>query len=311
MKNSLSKAVIPLAAVLLVSTLGCSSSRQATFATPDSAADALVVAARADSKPELKHIFGDGADSLIGSGDAVADRNAATKFVELYDQKHQIVPSDGTPDSMTLVVGNEDWPFPVPIVKETDGKWRFDTDSGLQEILNRRIGRNELDTVQVCLAIVDAQREYAFLDPDGDGVPEYATKFRSDPGKKNGLYWKTEPGQPPSPLGLLAAEAQAEGYSAAGMREGERRPYHGYFYKILESQGPHARDGAYDYMVNGKMIGGFAVVAWPADYGNSGIMTFTVNQAGVVYQKDLGEETEKLASSMKSFDPDSTWAPVK
>jgi len=204
------------------------------------------------------------------------------------------------------VIGKDDWPFPIPLVKKGDS-WFFDTEKGREEVLNRRIGQNELSTIQTMLAIVDAQREYAVKDLDGDGVPEYARKFMSDPGKKNGLYWETKEGEELSPLGPAAAQAREEGYKKSGNKP---IPFHGYYYRILESQGKNAAGGAYDYVVKGKMIGGFAVVAYPAKYGNSGVMTFLVNHDGVVYQKDLGKITAKTANAMKKFDPDSTWKKV-
>jgi hypothetical protein len=201
-----------------------------------------------------------------------------------------------------LVYGDDDFPFAIPIVKKGE-QWHFDTDAGRSEILARRIGRNELATIQVCLAYVDAQREYGSTDRDGDGLFEYAQKFRSTPGKEDGLYWPSEPGQPESPLGELVADARSEGY--AGKPQGS--PYHGYLFKLLKAQGPHAEGGAYDYVVRGNMIGGFALVAYPAQYGVSGIMTFVVNHDGVVYSKDLGPNTTKLAAAMTRYDPDSSW----
>ena len=206
---------------------------------------------------------------------------------------------------LILIVGQNDWPFPIPIVGQ-DGKFVFDTAAGKEEILNRRIGRNELYTIQVMLAVVDAQREYAMKDNDQDGLLEYAQKFRSDPGKKNGLFWRTKEGEEPSPLGALVAQARQEGYFEKEPTEGPS-PYHGYFYRMLTAQGANANGGEFDYIVNGKMIGGFAIVAYPAEYGNSGVMTFIVNHDGVVYQKDLGEDAEKEARAMKRFDPDKTW----
>jgi hypothetical protein len=207
-----------------------------------------------------------------------------------------------------LQIGAEEWPFPIPIVKRGE-KWSFDTGKGKEELINRRIGRNELNTIQTCLAYVDAQREYVVKDRDGDGLFEYAQKLRSDPGKKNGLYWEAKTSEGQSPLGPLFAAAQEKGYSkAAG---GKPVPYHGYYYRILTAQGKSAPDGAYDYLVRGNMIGGFALVAYPAKYGASGIMTFIVNHDGVVYQKDLGKKTEKAAQAMKVFNPDSTWKKVE
>jgi len=282
--------------------LAFAASRPKTFATGDEAVNAFIKALREGNKEELLALFGSDANDLISSGDKVADRQRMQTFVTYYDEQHKL---DVEGDKLILLVGKNDWPFPIPLVKQGP-RWVFDTAAGMEEILNRRIGRNELDTIQVMLAIVDAQREYAMRDRDGDGLREYAQKFRSDPGKKNGLYWETKEGEEPSPLGPLAAEARREGYfrdkSAAGPQ-----PYRGYFYRILTAQGANAAGGAFDYIVNGKMIGGFAVIAYPAEYGNSGVMTFIVNHDGVVYQKDLGEDTEKEAQAMKRFDPDKTW----
>lgn len=208
-------------------------------------------------------------------------------------------------DKTVLYVGKEDWPFPIPLVKK-QGSWRFDTNEGRQELLARRIGRNELSVIQVCLTYVDAQREYALKDRDGDGLLAYAQKFASSPGKKDGLYWEAKEGDEQSPLGPLFAAAQKLGYTAK-KPAGKPLPYHGYYYRILKAQGKNAPGGAYDYVVKGKMIGGFALVAYPAQYGSSGIMTFIVNHEGVVYQKNLGQDTEKTAQAMKLFDPDRTW----
>ena len=210
---------------------------------------------------------------------------------------------------MVLVIGEKDWPFPIPLVKKAD-QWIFDTKAGKEEILNRRIGENELSTVQTLLAVVDAQREYAMNDRDNDGLLEYAEKFRSDPGKKNGLYWETKEGEQPSPLGELVADARAEGYTRAGTKQSPI-PFHGYYFRMLKKQGKHAAGGAFDYVVKNNMIGGFAVVAYPAVYGSSGVMTFVVNYEGVVYEKDLGKNTVKTAKAMTSFDPDKTWKKVE
>ena len=208
---------------------------------------------------------------------------------------------------MVLQTGKDEWPFPIPLVKEND-RWRFDTSAGKEEIINRRIGRNELDVIQVCLAIVDAEREYYQRDPDGDKLLQYAQKFISTKGKRDGLYWETKPDEQPSPLGPLVAQARGEGYKGAA---GKPIPYHGYYYKILTGQGKDAPGGAYDYLVKGKMMGGFGMVAYPAQYGSSGIMTFIVNHDGVVYQKDLGANTASVAQSMTKFNPDKTWTAVK
>jgi len=229
------------------------------------------------------------------------------RFVKSYEEMNKLVKENDK--KIVLHVGNGDWPLPIPIVKKGEG-WRFDTKEGKEEMLNRRIGRNELNAIQVCLAYVDAQREYAMKDRDGDGLLEYAKKFRSKEGKKDGLYWEAKEGEEQSPLGDLFAKAVKEGYTPR--KPGERpQPYHGYYYKILKAQGKSALGGAYDYVVKGNMIGGFALVAHPAEYGNSGIMTFIVNHDGVVYQKDLGKNTETIVSTMTKYDPDETWKKVE
>ena len=276
--------------------------KQKTFSSPEEAVKTAVTAARNNDDKELIAIFGPSAKDLIFSGDAVADKQRRERFLKLYDEKNSLVAGK---NGMVLVIGKNDWPFPIPLAKKGDA-WLFDTDKGREEVLNRRIGENELDTVQACLAIVDAQREYAMMDLDGDGLPVYAEKFASDPGKKNGLYWETKEGEEPSPLGQLFAKAKAEGYSKKGSK-GNLVPYHGYYYRILKAQGKNAPGGAYNYVVKGSMLGGFAVVAWPAKYGNSGVMTFIVNHDGIVYQKDLGPKTEVIAKKMKVFDPDTSW----
>jgi len=273
------------------------------FATGEDAVNSFIRAVKENNNEELLAIFGSDANELISSGDEVADRQRREMFLQAYDEQHKL---DVEGDKLVLVVGKNDWPFPIPLVKQ-EGQWVFDTAAGKEEILNRRIGRNELDTVQVMLAIVDAQREYAMKSHDSNGLLVYARKFKSDPGKKNGLYWETKGGEESSPLGAFVAQAKREGYGKAQSPE-EPQPYHGYFYRILTAQGTNAPGGAFDYIVNGKMIGGFAVVAYPAEYGNSGVMTFIVNHDGVVYQKDLGENTEKESQAMKLFDPDKTWA---
>jgi hypothetical protein len=282
---------------------GCSL-QQERFSTSEEAAGALIAAAQAEQTDEVRRILGRGADDVLSSGDEVADRQARDRFLSAYEEKHSLV---SEPDgSMTLQVGQDDWPLPIPIVQHW-GSWRFDTRRGKEEILNRRIGRNELAVQQVCLAIIDVQREYVADDRNGDGVLEYSQKFISDPGQKNGLYWESGPGEPSSPLGPLVADAVEEGYGAAGQQHGKRRPYYGYYFKLLTSQGPNAPGGDHDYFKNGKMTEGFAVVAWPALYGNSGVMTFLVSHHGVVYQQNLGRRTERIASSMTKFDPDPLW----
>ena len=286
--------------------------KQKAFPSPEDAVRSLMDALKANNDFALLEIFGPGSDDLIQSGDPVLDDEERARFREAYDQAHRLVLEKE--DRVALHVGKEDWPVPIPIVKEGN-LWRFDTDEGKEEILNRRIGRNELSVIQACLAYVDAQREYATKDRDKDGVLEYAQRFASSPGKKDGLFWEAKQGERPSPLGPLVAQAVVEGYKKG--EEGKQAqgqtlvPYHGYYYKILKAQGKNAPGGAYDYVVKGKMIGGFALVAWPAKYGASGIMTFMVNHDGVVYEKDLGPQTASIASPTARFDPDHTWKKVE
>jgi len=279
--------------------------KQKGYPSAEEAVKAFVVAIRSDNDKEVVSIFGPDAKEMIFSGDPVSDRQRREGFLNDYDTKNSLV-QEG--EKMILIVGEKDWPFPIPLVKRGD-LWFFDTKTGKQEILNRRIGENELDTIQTMLAIVDAEREYAMKDPEKSPYIEYTSKFESDPGKKNGLYWETKEGEEPSPLGELVAKARAEGYFEDGKKR-KPEPYHGYYFRMLKSQGKDAPDGAYDYIVNGQMLGGFAVVAYPAKYGNSGVMTFIVNHDGVVYQKDLGKNTGKIAAGMKKFDPDKTWKKV-
>ncbi len=273
---------------------------QQSFNSPDDAASALASAVKSGAKQDLLKVFGANGEDIIDSGDEVADEKAREKFLAAYDAKHT-VKVDGKKAS--LVIGADDFPFPVPLFRAKTG-WQFDTDRGRQEILYRRIGQNELDTIQTCLAFVDAENEYADKDR-GDGVGTYAQRILSSPGKKDGLYWPSDNND--SPLGELAAEASAEGYKAGS----EPQPYHGYYYRILTRQGPGAPGGAMSYIVNGKMIGGFALVAYPADYANSGVVTFLVSHAGTVYEKDLGENTEAVVETMTSFDPDKSWRKVE
>ena len=273
---------------------------QQSFKSPDEAAAALAAAVKSGAKADMLKVLGTGGEDIVSSGDDVADTDARNKFTSAYDAKHSLK-VDGKKAS--LILGPDAFPFPVPLVQTKTG-WEFDTDEGRQEILARRIGRNELDTIQTCLAFVDAENEYADKD-HGDGVGAYAQRIVSTPGKQDGLYWKSEAND--SPLGALAAEAAAEGYKAGG----EPQPYHGYYYRILAGQGQSAPGGALSYVIKGKMIGGFALVAWPAEYGNSGVMTFIVSHAGAVYQKDLGKDTEAVAKRMTWFDPDRSWAKVE
>jgi hypothetical protein len=239
------------------------------------------------------------------SGDAVADKQRRAQFLAAYAEKNRLAIEGG---NTILIVGKQDWPFPIPIVKQGQS-YVFDTAKGREEILNRRIGENELFTIQALLAVVDAQREYAMKDRDHNALLEYAQKFVSDPGKKNGLYWESKAGEPESPLGPIMTRIKSEGYQTKP--SGTSVPYHGYYYRILTAQGKDAHGGAYSYLVKGKMIGGFAVVAYPAEYGNSGVMTFMVNHDGKVFQKNIGKNTAAVAAAMKEYNPDKTWTAVQ
>ena len=294
-------------AVVLVAMLSTSAlaAEPKQFPSVSAAVDALIAALRSDDPKALIEVLGDEGRRLVSSGDRVSDRAAAQKFVAEYDQRHQLQAGGG---KVVLHVGTDDFPLPIPLVP--DGPtWRWDTEAGAEEILNRRIGRNELNVIQVCLAYVDAQREYYSQPRSKDRVLEYAQRFGSTPGRHDGLYWPVKDGEPLSPFGDLVVKARGEGYRAS--KDGGRVPYHGYFYRILLGQGPNAPGGAYDYVANKHMIGGFALVAFPAQYANSGVMTFLVNHDGVVYQKDLGPKTAQLAEAMKRFDPDSSWQRVE
>jgi hypothetical protein len=276
-------------------------SSQKTFATPEEAADALVRAVKGHDRAATLAVLGDAGD-WISSGDAAADRSTTERFVTEYDVKHSIV-REG--DRATLTIGAEDFPFAFPLVRSGE-HWRFDTASGKIELLWRRVGANELGAIKVLQAIVDAERDYASEDRNGDGVLAYAQKFASSPGKRDGLYWPANAGEPESPLGVLVAQAAGEGYKKAE----PRTPYHGYYYRMLKGQGRSAEAGAFDYVVRGRGIAGFGVVAYPAKYGNSGIMTFIVNQDGRIYQSDLGKETRTKAEAMQRFDPGKGWTTV-
>jgi Protein of unknown function (DUF2950) len=280
---------------------------QRSFTSPEDAVRALVVALKVNDTKTLSDLFGPGSEDLVSSGDPVADQERRKQFAYFYELKHEL--EKVAENKVFLHIGYDDWPFPIPVVK-TDTGWRFDMGEGREEILARRIGRNELSAIQVCLAYVDAQREYAMEDRDGDGLLAYAQQFRSDPGKKNGLYWSETEFKEQSPLGPLMVAAEAAGHDLKTVG-GEPTPFYGYYYRILKAQGKHAAGGAYEYVVKGKMIGGFALVAYPAEYGASGIMTFMVNHEGVVYQKDLGEDSGNIAKAMTAFDPDATWKKVE
>jgi len=293
-----------LAAALLAPGCG-TSNRGATYPSPLDASEALIAAV--DPKVDrdaLEEVLGSNIDELISSADDVADAEGVRRFVESYRERHGFELADD--GSTVLVIGNDEFPFAIPLVKKSK-KWSFDTNAGREEMLNRRIGRNELNTIQVCLAYVDAQLEFAMLDTNGDGVREYAQRFRSTEGMRDGLYWATDEGETPSPLGELAAQASAEGYEMrSDVAEGDN-VYHGYHFRMLTSQGENAQGGARSYVFDGRMIGGFALIAWPATHGNSGVMTFIVNQDGTVYDKDLGRRTDSIARAMTIFDPDESW----
>jgi hypothetical protein len=275
---------------------------QKTFTTAEEAVKALVEAVRAGNAAGMVEVIGPNAKSWLFTGDKVADTADWKAFIAAYD-RNNAVRMEG--DAKAVLFIGDDWPFPAPIVKK-GATWSFDANAGREEVTNRRVGRNELDTIQTLLAIVDAQREYATKDADGNGTADYARRFISSPGKKDGLYWPVKEGEPQSPLGPLAAQASQEGY-AKKAGSGKPQPYHGYLYRMLTRQGKNASGGAYDYIVKGRMMGGFAVVAYPARYGVSGVMTFVVNHDGVVFQKDLGSKTPSAAGSMKEFNPDKTW----
>jgi hypothetical protein len=277
---------------------------QKKFTSPDEAVTALVAAVRGDNVRDMILVLGSAGREVVLSGDDVADQKARAAFMVAYDLRHQIARKGDS--AAELLIGPNDWPFPIPLVQK-GGSWQFDTASGRQEILYRRIGRNELAAIQVCLAYVDAQNEYASMNPLGAKVESYAQRIISSPGKKDGLYWPAAASEPKSPLGVAAALASLQGYRFGGANPA---PYHGYYYKILTGQGPTAPGGSVNYVVNGSMIGGFALVAYPAEYGNSGVMTFLVNHTGAIFQKDLGAHTAGIASRMTLFAPDHTWKRV-
>ena len=299
----MSNTLVSMAVVALLCASTSVATAQQAFKTPEEAATALVGAAKSGDMKAITTVLGPDGDDIVSSGDEVADAATRAKFVTAYDAKHTIA-MEGDSKAL-MVIGPDDFPLPIPIIRK-DGQWRFDTAAGREEILFRRIGENELDAIQSALAYVDAQDEYAEKDRTGAGINTYAQRIISQPEKKDGLYWPTSQGEDPSPLGELIAEATKQGYRVGG----GRTPFHGYYFKILTRQGPAAPGGEADYVVNGKMIGGFALVAYPAEYRNSGVMTFIVNHAGTVFQKDLGPNTVQLAERMTSFNPDKSWQAV-
>lgn len=298
---------------------------QTLFASPEEALQALASAAKAKDHSALGAIFGPEHEKLV-SGDPVEDNNAIERFSQSLEESAKLEKVDDA--KFTPVIGAENWPFPIPIVKEGD-KWRYDTKAGLEEILNRRIGENELSAILTCRAYVLAQWEYFTqpLDTSKNGLAVYAQKFISTPGQHDGLYWETPEGEPPSPLGALVAQARAEGYSAGRGQSAvggqvspaksdpaakvPRSPYHGYFFKILTRQGPHAPGGRFSYILNGNMIAGYALIAYPDKWGSSGVITFIVNNQGRIYEKNLGPKTSQIAAAITEYDPDPSWKPVK
>jgi hypothetical protein len=303
---------LSVAAILLVFAVlaGCGkqpakdSAAATAFDTPETAVSAFVAALEKNDLPRLQALLGPGSGELLNSGDAVQDAGDRTEFLAAYKAKNSLT-DDGV-DRKVLVVGEQDWPLPIPIVKR-DGKWVFDGEAGIDEMIYRRVGANELGAIDVMYGFVEAQLEYAAEGRD-DGPPGiYALKLVSDEGLHNGLYWPVGEGEPPSPAGEFVAAAAAEGYRRS---EDTRKPYHGYYYRMLYAQGPNANGGPRDYFSDGLLTEGFALVAWPADYGSSGVMTFIVNQDGVVFQKDLGEDTATAVESIQAFDPDASWTAI-
>lgn len=305
-RSSLSFLAVFMVMVLLAGQAYAAKEKQKTFATPEDAVKSVVDAVKKNSNRELEAIFGAGSQALISSGDKVDDKARKERFLKAYEEKNSIVPEGE--GKAVLHIGDQDFPFPIPILKK--GKvWYFDTAEGKEEILCRRIGRNELSIMDVLHAYTDAQREYAAKDRNKNGILEFAQKLISSKGKKDGLYWKVKEGEEESPLGPLMARAAKEGY-AGKIRNFKSEPFHGYYFKVLTSQGKNVKGGAFDYVVKGHMILGFGLVAYPAKYGSSGVMTFIVNQEGNIYQKDLGKNTNK-ASKMTRYDPDNTWKKVE
>jgi hypothetical protein len=274
---------------------------QKTFSSAAEATSALLAALQANDQTALLGVLGEDAKDIVSSGDPVEDKNNRAEFVQKYQQMHRLVTE---PDGKTtLYIGAENWPTPIPIVQKGT-VWYFDTPSGKQEILYRRIGRNELAVIQVCRELVDAEKEYYAQPHDGDTGKTYAQKFVSDSGKHDGLYWQPVSGETESPIGPLVASATAEGYTK---QTDQKQPFHGYYFRILTEQGPNAPGGAHSYIVNGKMTQGFAFLAYPADYRSSGVKTFIVDQEGIVYEKDLGRRTAEIAKTLTRYDRDATW----
>lgn len=273
------------------------------FPSADAAAKALVSAAKSDDVTALIAILGPASKEILTTSDPVGDQKIRQTFAARAATKMKLVADLKEPNAKTLLVGKDDWPLPIPIV-QANGQWYFDVEQGKQEILTRRIGGNELDAIEVCRGYVEAQNDYAEEDRTGSSVIQYARKIISSPGKHDGLYWPSSGANDESPIGAIVAEAFAEGYTK------RHDPYHGYYFKILTGQGPHASGGEMNYLANGLMTKGFALIAWPSDYKSTGIMTFIVDKAGIVYQKDLGPKTPEIAGTYEAYDPDETWSPV-
>jgi hypothetical protein len=297
-----------LALLALTLPVRTSAADERTFAAPQEAVNALVAAATNHDTNALHSIFGPAGHDLI-SPDVVQATEEYKMFVQRLTEKTQLI--NHSDSNVTLEIGADGWPFPIPLVKQ-NGQWFFDTAAGKEEVLARRIGMDEMGAINVCNAYVEAQREYASQDRLGDGVLAYAQFLRSTPDTHDGLFWPAKPGEELSPLGPLIAQARVEGYHrTAKMLNDEQAPYHGYYFKILTGQGKHAPGGKYDYIINDRMIAGFALVAWPAEWGDTGVMTFIVNQQGKVYQKNLGPQTAKIAKTITTYDPDDPWTPAK
>jgi hypothetical protein len=293
-------------AAAIVACLGLTACSQAPqerrFATPEDAVKALIDTVKAGDLDDLLTLFGPEGQELVTSSDPATGRRNREVFVAAAAEQWRL--AELRPDTRELIVGNEDWPFPIPLVKDTSG-WRFDTAAGKEEVLARRIGRNELAVIDICRTYVTAQRAYARSGQDGKPAGLYARRFNSDPGTRNGLYWPARRAEPRSPLGDLVAAAAEDGYALAARKE--PAPFHGYYFRILTAQGPAAPGGALDYLKDGELSGGFALVAWPAHYDATGIMTFIVNGEGIVFEKDLGPETPASAKAIERYDPDDTW----
>jgi hypothetical protein len=295
--------------VLVISVVGCKKSEKnaaSEFASPAEAGNALLQAGKSGDQNALLAIFGSDSKDIISSGDTTQDKTMVSTFVTAYGTMHRWRKTGD--DTQTLLVGADNYPFPIPLKKKSSGKWFFDSATGRDEVLARRIGRNELAVIDISVALAEAQVDYFSQPRGGERTKQYATKFISDAGKQNGLYWESPAGQPKSPLGPAVALATAEGYSAKPDSHG---PFHGYYFRLLSQQGSHAPGGAKNYLVDGKMVGGFAFVAYPAEYRNSGVMTFIIDQDGVVLQKDLGQTTTETATAMSTFDPDASWSQVQ